>query len=79
MDTRGEREQGGTTWETRIDILILTLPCTEQIASGNLVDSTWSSARCSVMTQRSERVGGRRSKRAGIHAHIQLIHSVVQH
>ena len=44
-----EREgKGGTNWEIRIDIY--TLPCEKWIASGNLLYSTGSSARCSVMT-----------------------------
>ena len=47
MDTVGE-EEGGTNWEIRFDIN--TLPCVKEIASGNLLDSTGSSAWCSVMT-----------------------------
>ena len=47
VDTVGEGV-GGMNWEIRIDIL--TLPCVKQIASGNLLYSTGSSAWCSVMT-----------------------------
>ena len=52
--TCGHRQvgEGGTNWEIRFDINIL--PCVKQIASGNLLYSTGSSAQCSVMTQ----VGG---------------------
>ena len=39
---------GGMNWEIGIDIH--TLPCEKQIASGNLLYSTGSSARCSVVT-----------------------------
>ena len=38
---------GGINWEIGIDIF--TLPCVKQIASGRLLHSTGSSARCSVM------------------------------
>ena len=48
MDTLGEGE-GGTNWEIRFDII--TLPRVKQIASGNLLYSTGSSARCSVVTE----------------------------
>ena len=43
----GERE-GGMNWEIRFDIN--TLPYVKQIASGNLLHSTGSSAQSSVMT-----------------------------
>ena len=39
---------GVMNWEIGIDIL--TLPCVKQIASGNLLYITGSSARCSVIT-----------------------------
>ena len=72
----GERE-GGMNWEIRIDIY--TLPCVKQVASGNLVYSTGSPARCSVMTQMGGMGdGGGRSKREGIQVYIQLIHFIVQ-
>ena len=73
----GERE-GGTNWEIKIDIY--TLPCVKQVASGNLLYSTGSSAQCSVMTQMGGMGGGVRgtSKREGIYVYIQLIHFVVQ-
>ena len=38
--------EGGKNWEIGIDIY--TLPCVKQIASGNMLYSTGSSARCSV-------------------------------
>ena len=47
VDTVGGGE-GGTNWEMRIDIY--TLPCVKQTASGKLLYSTGSSARCSVVT-----------------------------
>ena len=47
VNTGGEGE-GGMNWEIRIDIC--TLPWVRQIASGNLLYSTGSSTRCSVMT-----------------------------
>ena len=47
MDTVGE-EEGGRNWEITFDIN--TLPCVKQIASGNLVYSTGSSAWFSLMT-----------------------------
>ena len=47
MDTEGEGE-GGMNWEIRFNIN--TLPCVKQIASGNLLYSSGSSAQCSVMT-----------------------------
>ena len=47
MDTGGGKGRE-TNWEIRIDICILT--CVKQIASGKLLQSTESSARCSVMT-----------------------------
>ena len=45
-----EEGEGGTKWESSIDIY--TLPCVKQIASGKLLYGTRSSARCSVMTYR---------------------------
>ena len=47
MDTAGGGE-GGTNWEIRSDIN--TLLCVKQIASGNLLYSTGTSAQCSVTT-----------------------------
>ena len=47
MDTAGEGERGAN-WEIRFDIN--TLPCVKEIASGNVLYSTGSSAQCSVMT-----------------------------
>ena len=42
---RGGKE-GGMNWKMRMDIY--TLPCIKQVASGNLLYNTGSSARCSV-------------------------------
>ena len=39
-------------WEVRF--YINTLPCVKQTTSGNVLDSTGSSASCSVMTQMGE-------------------------
>jgi len=36
------------TWEIRVDVC--ALPCVKQIASGDLLQSSGSSAQCSVMT-----------------------------
>ena len=55
VDTGGEGE-GGTNWEIRTDIY--TLPSVKQTASGNLLYSTGSSARCSVMTYMGGTGGG---------------------
>ena len=44
----GGKGEGGTNWEIRFEIN--TLPCVKQMASGNLLYSTGSSAQCSVMT-----------------------------
>ena len=41
-------EVGGMNWEIGIDIH--TLPCVKQIARGNMLYSTGSSAGCSVVT-----------------------------
>ena len=61
MDTEGE-EESEANWESSIGIY--TLLCVKQTASGKLVYSTGSSARCSVMTHRG-RMGwvGERFKR----------------
>ena len=72
VDTEGEGE-GGMNWEIRFD-LNNTIMC--QIASGNLLYNTGSSAQCSVMTQMGG-MGGR-SKREAIYVYIQLIHLIVQ-
>ena len=47
MDIGGDVE-GGMNWEIGVDIY--ALPCVKQIASGNLLYSAGSSARCSVMS-----------------------------
>ena len=39
---------GALTWEIRVDVC--ALPCVKQIASGDLLQSSGSSAQCSVMT-----------------------------
>ena len=76
MDTVGEGE-GGLNWEIRFDIN--TLPCVKEIASGNVLYSTGSSAQCSVTTQMGGMQGvGGRSKREVILFYIQLIHFIVQ-
>ena len=50
--------------------------CIKQTASGELLYSTWSSARCSVMTWRVRGEGRRRrSKTEGICVYLELIHS----
>ena len=61
VDTEGE-EESEANWESSIGIY--TLLCVKQTASGKLVYSTGSSARCSVMTHRG-RMGwvGERFKR----------------
>ena len=46
-------------------IYIYTQPCVKQIASGKLLSSTGSSARCSVMTQRSVMGRGREVPEGG--------------
>ena len=61
-------------------IYIYTQPCVKQIASGKLLSSTGSSARCSVMTQRGGMggvgwEGGSRGRRA---VYTWLVHTVVQ-
>ena len=48
VDTGEGGRGGGMNWEIGIDIY--TLPCVKQIASGNLLYSTGSSAWCSVAT-----------------------------
>ena len=48
VDTEGE-EESEANWESSIGIY--TLLCVKQTASGKLVYSTGSSARCSVMTE----------------------------
>ena len=68
----GGEEGSGMNWEIQIDMY--TLLCVKQIASGNLLYNTGSSAQCSVMTQ-MDRVGGGRE---GIYVYIQLIHLIVQ-
>ena len=74
MDT-GEGRGSGMNWEIGIDIY--TLPCVRQVASGNLLYSTGSTVRCSVVTYMGGMVG-RGSKREGIYVYIKLIHFVVQ-
>ena len=41
---------GGMNWEIVIDIYTPSIPCIKQITSGKLLQSTGSSAWCSVMT-----------------------------
>ena len=62
MWTRGREGAGGMNWEIRFDIN--RVPCVKQIASGNLLYSTGSSAQCSVMAQRGgmEGQGGPRAR-----------------
>ena len=63
-------------WETGIDVC--APPFVKQIASGNVLYSTGSSAWCSVVTSMGGMgvgVGGR-SKREGIYVYISLIHSL---
>ena len=76
MDTAAEGE-GGMNWESRI--VIQTLRCVKQMDTGKLLESTGSSAQCSVMTE--GRDGGwaqGRSKREGTHVYIKPIHFIVQ-
>ena len=65
------------SWESSADIR--TLPCVKYLANGKLLDSTGSSAPCSVMTWRNGMgsVGGRLNKEK-IYVYIWLIHVVVQ-
>ena len=62
MDTAGARK-GGTNWEIRFDIN--TLPCVKQIAGGNLLYSTGSSAQCSVTTYMGDGGWGGREVQEG--------------
>ena len=45
----GGEGEGGMNWEIRFDIN--TVPCVQQIANGNLLYSTGSSAQCSVIAK----------------------------
>ena len=63
MDSGSGGREGGMNWEIGTDIY--TLPCVKQIASGNLLYSTRSSAWCSTVTYMDGMVGGG-SKREGI-------------
>ena len=75
----GEGEGGTMNWESSVETY--TLPCVKQIASEKLLDKPGSSARCSLMTQRSRMVGGEvggRFKGEEIYVYLWLIHVVVQ-
>ena len=63
-------------WETRI--YIYTLLCVKYIANGNLLCSTGSSARCSVVTWGWVGGMGGRSERERVRVYTQLIHFVVE-
>ena len=79
----GEGE-GGMSWERSIDIY--PPPCVAWIASGKLLYSTGSSARCSVGTQMGGTgVGGKEAKEGGdvcvfvfIYIYIYIYHTAVQ-
>ena len=77
MDTVGEVE-GGMNWEIRFDIN--TLPCVKEMAKGRLLNSTGSSALCSVMIQK-DGMGGHgvkvRLKVEGLYVYLKLIHIIV--
>ena len=60
---QGKEEEAGMNLVIRIDVY--TVPCVKQIASWNLLCSTGSSARCSVMTWRDEMGGGQRGPSGG--------------
>ena len=68
----------GMNWEIGIDIC--ALPRVKQIASGNVLYSAGSSARCSVVTQMNamERVLGGRSKTEGMYVCI-VQQKLIQH
>ena len=62
---QGRNEMGDWNW--RINIYIL--PCVKQIASGNLLYSSRSSARCPVTTEGWDGWRGERSKRKGTYVY----------
>ena len=70
VDTVGEGG-GGMNWEFGTDIYIP--PCVKQTASGNLLYSARSSARCSVMTNRDGMGEGEAQEGRGICIH--MVHS----
>ena len=75
----GQWEEGesGINWEIRINLY--TPPCVKQIASGTVLDSTRSSAQCSVRTQRGRMGGGgSEAQEGGNICTIQLIYAVAQ-
>ena len=55
-------------WESSVDTY--TLPCVKQIASGNLLCNTGSSARCSEMTWRGGTGDGEAQEGGNIGVHI---------
>ena len=77
MDKQEGEEEGGTTWESDIDVH--TLPRVKQTAVGALTYSTRGSARRSVGTLRGG-MGGVEggSKREGAHVYSWLTHFTVQ-
>ena len=73
MDT--EEEAGrGLNGETGTDTYIS--PCVKQTASRNMLYSTGSSARCSVMTQRGGREVGGREVQEGVDICILIVDSL---
>ena len=79
VDMAGECEGGTMNWESSVETY--SSPCVKQIASEKLLDKPGSSARRSVMTQRSRMVGGEvggRFKREEIYVYLWLIHVVVR-
>ena len=67
--------ESGMNWETRI--YIYTLLCVKYIANRNLLCSTGSSARCSVVTWGWVGGMGESSERERVHVYTRLIHFVV--
>ena len=52
---KANKGEDGTDWEIRTDIY--TLPCVKQITNGNLLNSTGSSAPCSMVILRCGMAG----------------------
>ena len=78
-NTCGHRteEEGGMNWETGIEVCAVS--CTKQIASGNLLYSTGSSARCSLVTSRGGMGGGGVQKEGTTCIHVAgLLHCAAE-
>ena len=72
MHTKRERQR--MDQETGIDIHKLCILCIKYTTGENLPCSTGNSTQCSMVIQMR-----RKSKKEGIHAHVQLIHFAEQH